>query len=112
VRGLEPRRGLTLVELMVVLVLLALVAEVAGVAMRAPRDAGRRVSDAEAAIARARREALASGRPVTVRVAGAAATALPDGSVLTEVTPRAASSVDSRVTPVDRLSGRVRRASR
>ena len=100
------RRGVTLVELMVVLVLLALVAGVAGVAMRAPRDAGRPVSASEAAVARARGAALATARPVTVRVGGMVATAFPDGTVLRGTT---AAESGSRV---DRLSGRVARASR
>lgn len=104
------RRGVTLVELMVVLVLLALIAGVAGVAMRAPRDPGRPVSHGEAAIARARGEALATARPVTVRVGtGVVATAYPDGSVLTGM--HADGSTDSGPR-VDRLSGRVVRASR
>ena len=79
------RRGVTLVELMVVLVLLGLMAGVVGLAWHRPanpssEDAGR------AAITQARTHALESGTTVRVQltIAGRRVTvaALPDGSLI------------------------------
>jgi len=99
-------RGVTLVELLVVIVLLGLVAGVAGAAFRswkAPASA----DPVTASVERARAEALASGRAVTVELrdpAGrvASATAFPDGAVV----------ADGMARGIDRLSGRSERAAR
>lgn len=92
------RSGATLAELIVVLAVLGIMASVVGLTARTAEP--RQVSDGTiATIAAARREALLSGRPVTltVELAGrtAAATAWPDGSI----------SADSALA-VDPLSGR------
>jgi prepilin-type N-terminal cleavage/methylation domain-containing protein len=92
------RSGVTLVELVVALTVLGVAAGVAGLTLRAARSADP-VSPAAARVAEARREALASGRPVSIDVvvggAAASATAMPDGSV-----------VGDSVLAVDRLTGR------
>jgi prepilin-type N-terminal cleavage/methylation domain-containing protein len=81
VRG---RRGVTLVELMVVLVVLGVMAGVAGLAARSLERADPEAERA-AAVADARRRALAERRPVELVVPGDSGalrlTAFPDGSV-------------------------------
>jgi type II secretory pathway pseudopilin PulG len=90
-------KGSTLVELIIVLTVLGIAAGVVGVAIGAlPSPAT--VSESAAAIAGARRQALATGRAVTITLEDStglhAATALPDGSVI----------ADSTI--LDRLTGR------
>jgi prepilin-type N-terminal cleavage/methylation domain-containing protein len=92
------RRGLTLVEMLVVLVLLGVIAGVAAVALP---PAVAPVSPALNALAAARRAAIRSGRSVTVAFSwdsqpARPVTALPDGRVV----------ADSAV-PVDLFTGRV-----
>lgn len=103
---------MTLVELLVVLVLVGLVAGVAGVAFRAWTPVPP-TSDAVVAIARARAEALATGSPVTVALRSgghvAAATALPDGSVVADPEFDGAAGDGPAI---DRLTGRAPRESR
>lgn len=94
-----PRGGVTLLELLVTMAVLGIVAGVVSVTLRrldepAPDSPASRV-------ARARREAVASGRPVTVTIDTMNATAWPDGSVVAD-----------SVLAVDRLSGRPAHASR
>lgn len=91
----SPRRGVTLLELLVVVTLVGIVASVAVIAMP-----GKRVlpDDTAHRIAGARTEALRTGRPVTVVVqldtVYGVATAMPDGSVLAD-----------SAAHVDRLTG-------
>ena len=92
-------RGVTLVELVVVLTILGVVAGVVGLAIR--RSAPIRAADAPtAAIAAARRVAIDSARIVTVDVGGDMtpnrATAYPNGSVVTDT-----------ALSIDRLTGAV-----
>lgn len=91
-------RGNTLIELLVVLAILGIVAGVAGLGFRstptpAPTD------EAVAKIAAARREAIRSGKSITISVVDdghvLAATAHPDGSVVADT-----------ALGIDRLSGR------
>jgi prepilin-type N-terminal cleavage/methylation domain-containing protein len=93
------RRGSTLLELLVTLVVLGAVAGVVTVAL--PRLAQPADDTPMSRVARARRDALASGRPVTVTLddtAGAVdATIAPDGSVVADTLLR-----------IDRLAGRPR----
>lgn len=93
----DQRKGVTLIELLVVLVILGLVSSVVGFAPSAMEREP--VSDVEAAIAAARREALGSGSVVTIDVLidgrPRSVTALPDGSLVADPT-----------LAVDRLSGR------
>lgn len=80
-----PRRGMTLIELMVVVVVLGVVASVSALVMPnkivPPDDTAHR-------IANARTKALRTGRPVSVVVqldtSFALVTALPDGTVLAD----------------------------
>jgi prepilin-type N-terminal cleavage/methylation domain-containing protein len=92
-----PSRGVTLVELMVVLALLGVVAGVAGVALQSTSRVPE--NDALAIVTAARTEALRTGRPVTVEVRldgrPRAVTAWPDGSVIADES-----------LGVDRLTGR------
>jgi prepilin-type N-terminal cleavage/methylation domain-containing protein len=90
--------GNTLLELLVVLAILGIVAGVAGLGFRtvappAPTE------EAVARIAAARREAIRSGKSITISVARdghvLAATAHPDGSVVADT-----------ALGIDRLSGR------
>lgn len=97
---MTARRGVTLVELVVVIVLLSVVAAVGGISARRARP----IQVADAAVSRvlaARDSALASGRMVTVlvRIAGqqTSATAYPDGRLLAD--PRLG---------IDPFSGRVK----
>jgi prepilin-type N-terminal cleavage/methylation domain-containing protein len=95
-------RGLTLVEMLVVLALLGVVASIAAVAL--PPVAAPPASTALDSLATARRTAITSGRPVTVVLSfdsGPArrVTAFPDGRVV----------ADSDV-PVDLFTGRVNAA--
>lgn len=94
-------KGSTLVELLVVLAIFGVVAGVTGLTFRAePRSP--RVDDAAARVTAARREAIHSGRSVTVVVAShngvVVATAHADGSVV----------ADSALG-LDRLTGRAAR---
>jgi prepilin-type N-terminal cleavage/methylation domain-containing protein len=91
-------RGNTLVELLVVLAVLGIIAGVTGLTfgrapLRNPPDA------ADATIADARRQALRSGRSVTVTISSGdtllAATAHPDGRVVAD-----------SLLAIDALSGR------
>jgi len=97
-------RGVTLVELLVVIALLGIAAGIAAVGL-SPR-AAEPAPAAHRAIAAARRLAIASGRPQTVRIPSNSerpllATAHPDGSVI----------ADSAVA-VEYLTGRPHDASR
>jgi prepilin-type N-terminal cleavage/methylation domain-containing protein len=91
------RRGVTLLELLVVLVILGLVASIAAFAPSAMERPA--VDEVAAQISDARREALRSGVSVTIDIVvdgrPRAVTALPDGSLIAD--PGLA---------VDRLSGR------
>jgi prepilin-type N-terminal cleavage/methylation domain-containing protein len=92
----RTRRGVTLVELVVVLAVCGILAGVVGLAMRAARP----VADTpEQRLAAARREALRTGRPVTavwtIDGKAAQATARPDGSTIADP-----------ALGVDRLTGR------
>lgn len=91
------RRGVTLLELLVVLVILGLVASLVAFAPSAVERAP--VDDVGASIAEARREALRTGVSVTIEIliegAKRSVTAMPDGSVIADP------SLD-----VNRLSGR------
>lgn len=92
VSTIVPREGVTLLELLVVIVLLGVMAGMIGLSVRAPEPtghvdgSGRRGSEIRGMVAAARRQAVASGRAVTVVAdTGARArtiTALPDGTVL------------------------------
>ena len=80
-------KGNTLVELLVVLAILGVVAGVAGLSFRAePTPAA--IDAAGAQVAAARREAIRTGRPVTVIVSReghvSVATAHADGSVVAD----------------------------
>lgn len=90
--------GSTLVELLVVLAIIAVIAGVTGLSFR-PAENRAPVTPAEARIADARREAIRSGRAVTVITwadeRAITATAHPDGRVV----------ADSTVA-IDRFSGR------
>ena len=104
-RPAASRCGVTLVELLVVVTLLALSAGIAGLALRQTRqstDANRRFL-LVSRLADARREALRSGRPVTIRHADSGgagfATAFPDGSIV-------ADALVGGIASVDRLSGK------
>lgn len=121
-RGAAPadgcsRRGVTLIELLVTLLILSVLF---GVAITVTAHANRDDHDAivmrgarfRAAVARARREALTTGRNVTAWIVDSSehtetvgqfsitymATAFPDGSVL-------ADSLLARVIDLDRLNG-------
>jgi prepilin-type N-terminal cleavage/methylation domain-containing protein len=96
------RSGLTLLELLVTIALIAIVVGVVAPAL--PRLGDQGPDTPASRIARARRDALASGRPVTL-------------SIDTVVAPAKAPPVDATVSPdgsvvadtmlsVDRLSGR------
>lgn len=91
-------RGNTLVELLVVLAILGVVAGVTGLAFRPVSDTSR-VDAVAAQVATARREAIRTGRSVTVMVSRGddvfAATAHPDGRVVADT-----------VLAIDPLSGR------
>ena len=91
------RDGVTLVELLVVLTILSLIAALTAPAMNSQ---ARRTDDEAQQLLRARQQALALGRPVTVMIVAGdlvtQATAMPDGSVL------AASAAN-----VDRATGRM-----
>ena len=95
---MRPRRGVTLVELLVVIALLGVIGAVAALAMRAPAAAS--PSDAAVRLAAIRDYAVRIQRPVTVvsMVGGLAVTttAYPDGRV-----------IDERLSGVNPLSGRV-----
>ena len=91
----RKRRGVTLLELLVVVTLLGVTASVAVLVMparRVPPD------DTPHRIANARAQALRTGRPVTVVLqldsTYSIATAMPDGTVLADPT-----------TGIDRLTG-------
>ena len=94
------RRGVTLVELIVVLAIVAIIAGVTTLAFRRV-DLRPSVAPWVSALAAARRTAIDSDRVVTITVSAGdaphAATALPDGSVVTDLR-------------VDRLTGEVPRA--
>jgi prepilin-type N-terminal cleavage/methylation domain-containing protein len=96
------RRGVTLVELIVVVAILAVVAGVTTLAFRRA-DANPNIPVWASAIAAARRMAIDSARTVTLTVTVGdtvlAATALPDGSIVG----------DSRLA-FDRLTGEAIRA--
>jgi len=96
------RRGVTLIELIVVLAILSLMAGVTTLAFRRA-DMTPRVVPWVSAIAGARRSAVDSNRTVslTVRVGDNvyAATALPDGSIVADA-----------ALGIDRLTGEVPRA--
>jgi prepilin-type N-terminal cleavage/methylation domain-containing protein len=105
-----PRPGVTLVELLVVIVILGLCA---GVAAMAVQHTGRSNENEVrvvllARLAGARREALRTGRAITITHADSAgvgfATALPDGSIIGD-------SLVVRLSAVDRLSGRTSSAA-
>jgi len=101
---MSARRGVTLVELIVVIVLLGVVATVGGIASRRARPIT--VSDAAVTQALAAREsAMRTGHAVTVVIRIAQletrATAYPDGRLLAD--PRLG---------IDPLTGRVRLAAR
>lgn len=85
----ERTRGNTLVELLVVLAILGVVAGVTGLAFR-PVSETSPVDAVAAQVATARRDALRTGRPVTVMVSRGgdvvAATAHPDGRVVADTT--------------------------
>jgi prepilin-type N-terminal cleavage/methylation domain-containing protein len=91
-------RGNTLIELLVVIAIIGVIAGVTGLAFRGTPEA-RVVDSAEARLAAARRQAIQSGRSVTVSVVrhgrAYAATANPDGSVVADTS-----------LAIDRLSGR------
>jgi general secretion pathway protein H len=98
--------GVTLVELLVVIVLLGLMAGLAGLAAaRWPVTKGveQRAEQIASQLAAARRAALRSGRSVSITVDDSAgvgsATALPDGSVVSD-------SLLGTVVPWDRLTGK------
>jgi prepilin-type N-terminal cleavage/methylation domain-containing protein len=98
-KGQGPRaRGNTLVELLVVLAILGTVAGVTGLRFRRVTEP-QRVDTVDARIADARREAIRSGKSVTVIVMYAdhpmAATAHPDGRVIADT-----------ALAIDHLSGR------
>jgi prepilin-type N-terminal cleavage/methylation domain-containing protein len=92
-----PRRGTTLIEMLVSIVLLGIVASVATPALR--RAAMPPMSDAFTAIAESLDVAIASGRTITLQLSmesgSAFATVRPDGSVV----------ADSAIH-VDRFTGR------
>jgi len=101
-----PRRGVTLIELIVVIALLAVLAGVTGVAMQRARPP--RGIDVQAAAALAARDsALRRGRKVTVRIAAPGGgrssilTAYPDGRVIADA-----------ALGIDPLSGRAADATR
>ena len=91
-------KGSTLVELLVALLIVALIATVTGLTFRAPDDPTA-VDPVEARIADARRDAVRSGRTVTVVTwwegHAITATAHPDGQVVADTG-----------FAVDRFSGR------
>ena len=105
-RRCPVRAGFTLIELIVVIVLLGILAGVGGVAMVRSQPRSR---DSEpllrvaAHLASARREAIISGRSVTVRIVDTTgvffATALPDGRVIVDATLNA-------VLKIDQLTGK------
>ena len=100
--GTSPR-GVTLVELLVVLALLGLLGGVAGLVVgrsEARTELGRRAEE----VAIARRAAIREGRQVTIELllddGLHAVTAFPDGAVVTDAAVRA-------WLGIDRLSGEV-----
>lgn len=82
------RRGVTLVELIVVLAIAAIIAGVTTMAFRGA-DAGPKVPAWVSAVASARRTAIDSARVVSLTISIGdslhAVTALPDGSVVTDL---------------------------
>jgi Tfp pilus assembly protein FimT len=90
------RPGSTLLELLVTLAIVAIACAVVGLTVRAAPEPA--ADDAQAAVAAARRAAIAERRPVTVTVAARgephALTALPDGGVVAD-----------SVLGLDRLTG-------
>ena len=105
-RAVGVRSGVTLIELLVVIAILGISAGVAAIAI----GVRGRATEADpgallvARLADARREALRTGRVVTIAhtnsVSVGYASALPDGSIV-------ADSLIARVSALDRLSGRV-----
>ena len=83
-------RGVTLVELLVVLMLMAIVAGVVGLAMRSAGSFtdGEGIDTEQVAAARARASAVRLGRPVTIVIARDSqplpVRALPDGRVVAD----------------------------
>lgn len=80
-----PRRGMTLLELLVVVAILGITAGIVGVSF-AQRQELSALENLESNVNAARRLALTSGRPVTIAwetdSAPEVITAMPDGSVL------------------------------
>jgi prepilin-type N-terminal cleavage/methylation domain-containing protein len=109
----RARAGFTLIELIVVIVLLGILAGVGGVAMVRAQS---RPGDSEpllrvaARLASARREAIISGRSVTVTIDDTtgvfSATAFPDGRLIVDPTLNAVLKVDqlsgTRMSPKER----------
>jgi prepilin-type N-terminal cleavage/methylation domain-containing protein len=102
-RDVRPRavarlRGVTLVELLVVIALLGLLAGVTGLTLGAAKQVPSASAEVAAASS-ARRQALERGEPVTVTVNSGSVvrslTALPDGSVIGDPD-----------LPIERLTGR------
>jgi len=92
------RRGVTLAELLVVIAILGLIAGVAVRALSASRRDGPERQVVRSLMA-ARAEAIRTRRPVVVRVGDSSstgvATALPDGSITSEIRARASAQLNS-----------------
>jgi prepilin-type N-terminal cleavage/methylation domain-containing protein len=101
----RARRGITLLELIVVLALLGLVLAIAAPAFIIPRAVGE--SDLATALGTARRAAVLRGEPVTVTIDAAGAWRV-DGDATPNATPNATPIATGRLgSPLGRLRVRI-----